>query len=112
MTGKTSFILIEFVFFIIIEAVMMRAFQSSGSAKKNKILGVLCRLVLAVCIISYFLLAGLFLYVGIDLLLIGEMSEGIRVLLSAVIVAVCVYIWLVRGWIKHMKEMKNKSIPC
>lgn len=63
--------------------------------------------VLAILIVGYLLLVGMSLFIGGDLLLQGEISKGISVLLYSVIIAVCVYVWLIRGWIKHIKQMKN-----
>ena len=72
-------------------------------------MSILCQVILAVCIIAYLLLAGVSLYIGFDLILAGEMSKGISVLLFAIVIAVCVYVCLIRGWVKHIKGMKNRD---
>ena len=87
----------------------MGAFPSANATKGKTILSVLCQAILAICIGVYLLLAGLSLYIGFDLLLAGETSNGISVLLFAIVIAVCVYIWLIREWVKRIKEMKNRN---
>lgn len=109
MGNTIFFILIVFAFFLVIEFVMMGAFRSSNSTKGKTILRVLCRVILAICIVAYLSLAGLSLYIGFDLILAGETGKGISVLLFAIVIAVCVYIWLIRGWVKHIKEIKNRD---
>lgn len=108
--GNTIFFAgIVFIFFLAIEFIMMGAFQASNSTKAKGTLGKLCRAFLAICILAYLLLIGFFLFVGVDLLMDGEVSKGLSLLLSAVIVAVCVYVWLIRGWIKHIREKRWKD---
>ena len=102
MGNTIFFVVILFIFFLAIEFIIMGAFQASSSTKTRRILGSFCRIFLATCILAYLLLTGL-------LLLVGEISKGISLLLSAVIVAVCVYVWLIRGWIKHMREKRWKD---
>ena len=102
MGNAIFFILIIFAFLLVIEFIMVGAFQSSNSTKGKTILSILCQVILAVCIIAYLLLAGVSLYIGFDLILAGEMSKGISVLLFAIVIAVCVYVWLIRGWVKHI----------
>lgn len=109
MGNTIFFVVILFVFFLAIEFIMMGAFQASSSTKPRSILGSFCRIFLITCILAYLLLVGLFLFVGVDLLLNGQISKGISLLLSAVIVAVCVYVWLIRGWIKHIREKRWKD---
>lgn len=109
MGNTIFFVVILFIFFLAIEFIMMGAFQASSSTKTRRVLGSFCRIFLATCILAYLLLTGLLLLVGVDLLLDGEISKGISLLLSAVIVAVCVYVWLIRGWIKHMREKRWKD---
>ena len=108
--GNTIFFVgIIFIFFLVVEFIMMGAFQASSSTMTRRILGSFCRFFLVTFILAYLLLTGLLLLVGVDLLLDGEISKGISLLLSAVIVAVCVYVWLIRGWIKHMREKRWKD---
>ena len=103
--GNTIFLVgIVFIFFLAVEFIMMGAFQASSSTMTRRVLGSFCRIFLT--ILAYLLLTGLFLFVGIVLLVDGEISKGISLLLSAVIVAVCVYVWLIRGWIKHIREKR------
>lgn len=109
MGNTIFFVVILFVFFLAIEFIMMGAFQASSSTKTRSILGSFCRIFLITCILAYLLLVGLFLFVGVDLLLNGQISKGISLLLSAAIVAVCVYVWLIRGWIKHIREKRRKD---
>lgn len=107
MGNTIFFVVILFIFFLAIEFIIMGAIQASSSTKTRRILGSFCRIFLATCILAYLLLTGLLLLVGVDLLLDGEISKGISLLLSAVIVAVCVYVWLIRGWIKHIRENRH-----
>lgn len=109
MGNTIFFILIIFAFFLVIEFIMMGAFRLSNATKGKTILSVLCRAILAVCIAAYLLLAGLSFYIGFDLLFAGETSKGISVLLFAIVIAVCVYVWLIRGWVKRIKEIKNQD---
>ena len=107
MGDKIFIILGFFVFFLVVEFVMMGAFQAVGSTKTKRVLRTLCQAFLAILIVGYLLLVGMSLFIGGDLLLQGEISKGISVLLYSVIIAVCVYVWLIRGWIKHIKQMKK-----
>ena len=103
--GNTIFFVgIVFIFFLAVEFIMMGAFQASSSTMTRRILGSFCRIFLVTFILAYLLLTGLFLFVGVDLLMDGEVSKGLSLLLSAVIVAVCVYVWLIRRWVKHIRE--------
>ena len=110
MGGTIFIVLIIFAFLLVMEFVMVGAVQSLNSTKGKTILSVLCRAILAVCIVAYLLLVGLSLYIGFDFLLTGDTSKGISVLLFAIVIAVCIYMWLIRGWVKHIKEMKNRDI--
>ena len=96
-----------FAVLIILEFIMMGAYQTLPSTRAKRILSVLCRVVLWLFILGYLLLVGASLYIGVDLLAGGKIDKGISVLLFAVIIAVCIYIWLVRGWIKHIKQMRG-----
>ena len=109
MGNTIFFILIIFAFFLVIEFIMMGAFQSSNITKGKTILSILCQVILVVCIVAYLLLAGLSPYIGFDFLLTGDTSKGISVLLFAIVIAVCVYVWLIRGWVKRIKELKNRA---
>lgn len=103
--GNTIFFVgIVFIFFLAVEFIMMGAFQASSSTMTRRILGSFCRIFLVTFILAYLLLTGLFLFAGVDLLMDGEVSKGLSLLLSAVIVAVCVYVWLIRRWVKHIRE--------
>ena len=103
--GNTIFFVgIVFIFFLAVEFIMMGAFQASSSTMTRRILGSFCRIFLVTFILAYLLLTGLFLFVGVDLLMDGEVSKGLSLLLSAVIVAVCVYVWLIRRWVKKKKK--------
>ena len=102
--GNTIFFVgINFIFFLAVEFIMMGAFQASSSIMTKRILGSFCRIFLVIFILAYLLLTGLLLFVGVNRLMDGEISKGISLLLSAVIVAVCVYVWLIRGWLKHIR---------
>lgn len=109
MDNKIFFLFILFVFFLIMELIMMGAFHLSKSTKVKKAIGVLCRAFLGVFIIGYFALVVLCVVVGIDLIFKGEVSQGISMFFFAVLIAVCVYIWLIRGWVKRIKGMKNRD---
>lgn len=116
--GNTIFFVgIVFIFFLAVEFIMMGAFQASSSTMTRRILGSFCRIFLVTFILAYLLLTGLFLFVGVDLLMDGEVSKGLSLLLSAVIVAVCVYVWLIRRWVKHIMALCqppglwNKILP-
>ena len=109
MGNTIFFILILSASFPMIEFIMMGAFRSANATKGKTILSILCQVILVICITVYLLLAGLSLSIGFDLLLAGEISNEISVLLFAIAIAVCVYIWLIREWVKRIKEMKNRD---
>lgn len=107
--GNTIFLfLIFFVIFLVIEFIMMGAFRSIHTTRASRILGTLCRVTLTICIVGYLLLIGLFLFAGIDLIQQGEIVKGISILFWAAVIAICVYVWLIRGWIKYLRQSKQK----
>ena len=93
-----------FLFFLAIEGILTMAFQAAGSTGTKRVLGAACRGILALCILIYLGLLGLFLFVGGNLLVEGETKKGISVLLSAAVVAVCVYLWLGRAWVRYLRD--------
>lgn len=108
--GNTIFFLfILFAFFLVMELVMLGAFQLSKSTKAKKVIGIMCRAFLGLFIIGYLALVVLCVVVGVDLISKGEISQGISMFFFAVLIAVCVYIWLIRGWVKRIKGMKNRD---
>lgn len=108
--GNTIFFLfILFVFFLVMELVMLGAFQLSKSTKAKKVIGIMCRAFLGLFIIGYLALVVLCVVVGVDLISKGEISQGISMFFFAVLIAVCVYIWLIRGWVKRIKGMKSRN---
>ena len=108
--GNTIFFLfILFAFFLVMELVMLGAFQLSKSTKAKKVIGIMCRAFLGLFIIGYLALVVLCVVVGVDLNSKGEFSQGISMFFFAVLIAVCVYIWLIRGWVKRIKGMKNRD---
>ena len=105
--GNTIFFLfILFAFFLVMELVMLGAFQLSKSTKAKKVIGIMCRAFLGLFIIGYLALVVLCV---VDLISKGEISQGISMFFFAVLIAVCVYIWLIRGWVKRIKGMKNRD---
>ena len=106
MGNAIFFIVINFAFFLVMELVMIGAFQLSKSTKAKKVIGIMCRAFLGLFIIVYLALVVLCVVVGIDLIFKGEIGQGISMFFFAVLIAVCVYIWLITGWVKHIKEMK------
>ena len=109
MGNAIFFILINFAFFLVMELVMMGAFQLSKSTKAKKVIGIMCRAFLGLFIIVYLALVVLCVVVGVDLIFKGEIGQGISVFFFAVLIAVCVYIWLITGWVKHIKGMKTRD---
>lgn len=109
MGNTIFFILIIFAFFLVMELVMMGAFQPSKSTKAKKVIGIMCQAFLWLFIIGYLALVVLCVVVGVDLISKGEIGQGISVFFFAVLIAVCVYIWLIRGWVKHIKDMKTRD---
>lgn len=108
--GNTIFFLfILFAFFLVMELVMLGAFQLSKSSKAKKVIGIMCRAFLGLFIIGYLALVVLCVVVGVDLISKGEISQSISMFFFAVLIAVCVYIWLIRGWIKRIKGMKKRN---
>lgn len=108
--GNTIFFLfILFAFFLVMELVMLGAFQLSKSTKAKKVIGIMCRAFLGLFIIGYLALVVLCVVVGIDLISKGEISQGISMFFFAVLIAVCVYIWLIREWVKRIKGMKKRN---
>lgn len=69
----------------------------------------MCRAFLGLFIIGYLALVVLCVVVGIDLISKGEISQGISMFFFAVLIAVCVYIWLIREWVKRIKGMKKQN---
>ena len=109
MGNAIFFILINFAFFLVMELVMKGAFQSSKSTKTKKVIGVMCQAFLGLFIIGYLALVVLCAVVGIDLISKGEIGQGISVFFFAVLIAVCVCIWLITGRVKHIKDMKTRD---
>lgn len=108
MGDKIFVILIVFVFFLIMELVMLGAFRLSNSTGAKKIIGIMCRVFLGLFIIGYIGFVALCIIVGFDFFAKGEIGQGISMFFFAVLIAVCVYIWLIKGWIKRIKEIKNQ----
>ena len=106
MGNAIFFILINFAFFLVMELVMMGAFQLSKSTKAKKVVGIMCRAFLGLFIVCYLALVVLCVIVGIDLIFKGEIGQGISMFFFAVLIAACVYIWLITGWVKRIKKMK------
>lgn len=109
MWNAIFFILINFAFFLVMELVMKGAFQSSKSTKAKKVIGVMCQAFLGLFIIGYLALVVLCAVVGVDLISKGEIGQGISVFFFAVLIAVCVCIWLITGRVKHIKDMKTRD---
>lgn len=109
MGNTIFFILIIFAFFLVMELVKMGAFQSSKSTKAKKFISIMCQAFLWLFIIGYLALVMLCVVVGVDFIFKGEIGQGISVFFFAVLIAVCVYIWLIRGWVKHIKDMKTRD---
>lgn len=108
--GDTIFFLFMiFAFFLIMELVMMGAFQTSKSTTAKKVIATMCKVFLGLFITGYLALVVLCVVAGVDLISKGEIRQGISVSFSAVLIAVCVYIWLIRGWIQHIKDMKTRG---
>ena len=64
MGDKIFIILGFFVFFLVVEFVMMGAFQAVGSTKTKRVLRTLCQAFLAILIVGYLLLVGMSLFIG------------------------------------------------
>ena len=107
MGNAIFFILINFAFFLVMELVMMGAFQSSKSTKAKKVIGIMCKAFLGLFLIGYLVLVVLCVVVGVDLISKGEIGQGISVFFFAVLIAVCVYIWLITGRVKHIKHIQD-----
>ena len=106
MGNRVFVLLILFAFFLAMEFIMMGAFRLSNSTRAQKIIGIMCRVFLGLFITGYLALIVLCIVVGVDCISKGEIGQGISMFFTAVLVAVCVYVWLIRGWIKRIKEMK------
>lgn len=109
MTNTIFFILIAFIFFLVMELVMMGTFHLGHSTKFKKILGTLCKLFLGLFIAAYLALIALCVIVGIDFMVKGNVRQGIYLFVTAALVAVCIYVWLIKGWVKYMKKMKKQN---
>lgn len=101
------FLVGAFVFFLFIEFVMMEAHQASPSTRGKKILIFFSRAILLFLILAYLLLVCASLFIGINLLLNGKTKDGVSVLLFSIIIAVCVYFWLIKGFIDRIKQGKK-----
>lgn len=108
MSDKIFFLFILFVLFLIMELIMIGAFQLSNSTKAKKVIGILCRAFLGLFIIGYVALVTLCIVVGIDFISREEIRQGVSMFFFAALIAICVYVWLIRGWIKRIKKMKNQ----
>lgn len=108
MGNKIFIILIMFVFFLIMEIVMLGAFQLSHATGAKKIIGIMCRVFLVLFIIGYLGFVVLCIIVGCDFFSKGEIGQGISMFFFAALIAVCIYVWLIKGWIKRIKEIKNQ----
>ena len=109
MDNAIFFILTIFALLLVIEFVMMGAFQSSKPTKAKKVIGIMCQAFLGLFLMGYLALVVLCVVAGVDLISKGETGQGISVFFFAVLIAVCVYIWLIRGWVKHIKDMKARN---
>ena len=109
MSSKILFLFVAFLLFIGVEFILFGVFRGSPSTNKEKVIRTICRVILGTIIIAYTLLIGLFLWVGVDMSLNGNVSQGISVLASGAIMGVCVYFWLIRGWVKHMKQAEKDT---
>ena len=107
MSNTIIFLLGSSLFFLGIEFLMLGAFRASPSDRKGRTIQTICRVILGTIIIAYLLLMGLFLYAGTDMIGNGNTRQGISVLASGVIVGVCVYFWLIRGWIRHLRKGRH-----
>ena len=107
MGNAIFFIVMNFAFFLVMELVMMGAFQSSKSTKAKKVIGIMCKAFLGLFLIGYLALVVLCVVVGIDLISKGEIGQGISVFFFAVLIAVCVCIWLITGRVKHIKHIQD-----
>ncbi len=101
------FLFVVFLFFIGIEFILFGVCRGSQLTNKGKVIRTICRVILGTLIIAYIVLIGLFLYVGAGMILSDKAGQGISVLASGAIMGVCVYFWLIRGWIKHMKKVEK-----
>lgn len=98
-----------FVVLLALEFVMIGAYRTSTSTKTKMVLSTFCRIILGLFVLGYLLLIGGSLFIGFDLLMEGAISKGVSVMLFAAVIAICVYIWLIRGWINHIKKMKKSN---
>ena len=108
MGDKIFVILIVFAFFLIMELVMLGAFRLSNSTGAKKIIGIMCRVFLGLFIIGYIGFVALCIIVGFDFFANGELGQGISMFFFAALIAVCIYVWLIKGWIKRIREIKNQ----
>ena len=107
MRSTIIYLLGSSLFFLAIEFLMLGAFRASPSDGKARAIRTICRVILGTVIIAYLLLMGLFLYAGADMILHGDSRQGLSVLASGVIVGICVYFWLIRGWIRQMRKDRS-----
>ena len=109
MSSKILFLFVVFLFFIGVEFILLGVCRGAPSTNKAKVIWTICRVILETIIIAYILLIGLFLWVGVDMILSSNVGQGVSVLASGAIMGVCVYFWLIRGWIKHMKKLEKDT---
>ncbi len=107
MSNTIFFLFAVSLFFIGMEFIVLGAFRVSRSNQRDKAIQIICRVILGTIIIAYILLMGLFLYVGVDMMLSRKAEQGVSVLVSGAIMEMCVYFWLIRSWIKHIGKMKK-----
>ena len=107
MSSKILFLIVAFLTFIGIEFVLLGASRGYPSTNKEKVIQTICRVILGTLIMVYILLIGLFLWVGVDMILSSKVSQGVSVLAAGAIMGGCVYFWLIRGWVKYMKQVEK-----
>ena len=108
------YLLCAFAFFVLLELVQLGASQWIGCTGAKRVLGGLCRAVLAVCGGAFLLAAGLFGVAGWGILQDGNVGQGLLALLCGVLLAVCVYFWLLRGWwraVRQNRAAQKHNVP-
>lgn len=83
--GNTIFFLfILFAFFLVMELVMLGAFQLSKATKAKKVIGIMCRAFLGLFIIGYLAWAETNVVSGNEVISVSDLAQGNMVAITLV----------------------------
>ena len=95
------FLVAAALFLMGVELVRLGAARPAGTKPWIR---TLCRGILGALLLACGLILGLFLYAGAGMLATGQTGQGVCVLASGAIFGLCVYFWLLRGWLGRARH--------